>query len=567
MKSEPRKLVSLARMAGEGAQAKKHSHPEFSGRQLRLDGYWRDGSTGVTTLKRVAISYNMEDDTMSVKVLADKKRGLTEMTILKNHLVPNPLTGDEYTWRDLGPGSDVNLFGRYIHIVSADKASRMILDRQAKSEGLYFRDNEELPQELRPSLTSSDEAQRVGKRDDPGRRFMLARMGIVDRQLEDVAKFMQYDGQVLNFKCVWDDPSMGHEGLRDFELKYYLVDDSVVVQEVGPRKDLDQKGPLVKRLQLPKKFNWAAQDLRPLAPGSYDEMEYLTLDDLEVGSTIDVLGRRMRIYDMDQPSRQLARELLSREFAPATGAPPQISASKLNAWGQPLKDPSQAAAKRASQPWAGRRDTLSYGLKLLSRSREDDARRFTMTLNVANNEVSLTEVANVELGIAGGKILAPVEVPFVEVDSDFYTGPTRWQGVGVAPEMASLARRLGPVDCVVGARVNILGTNYKIISADVATHSFMEDFPQYFPCSHGDNLMRRLQAQMASISAQEMMAAAQGLDPAGTGVIPPQLFTQFLNFFNFDLSEQEQQALARKFSGGESGGVQLGKLLAELREA
>jgi hypothetical protein len=34
-------------------------------------------------------------------------------------------------------------------------------------------------------------------------------MGIVDRQLEDVAKFMQYDGMILNFKCVWDDPSLG----------------------------------------------------------------------------------------------------------------------------------------------------------------------------------------------------------------------------------------------------------------------------------------------------------------------------------------------------------------------
>jgi len=101
MKSEPRKLVSLARMAGEGAQAKKHSHPEFSGRQLRLDGYWRDGSTGVTTLKRVAISYNMEDDTMSVKVLADKKRGLTEMTILKNHLVPNPLVSSPRIQRNV----------------------------------------------------------------------------------------------------------------------------------------------------------------------------------------------------------------------------------------------------------------------------------------------------------------------------------------------------------------------------------------------------------------------------------------------------------------------------------
>ena len=149
---------------------------------------------------------------------------------------------------------------------------------------------------------------------------------------------------------------------------------------------------------------------RPLAPGSYDAMEYLTLDDIEVGSTIDVLGRRMRIYDMDQPSRELARKLLNREFAPATGAPPQISGRKLNAWGQPLKDSIADASTQKSLPWSGRRDVLSYGLKLLSRSREDGARKFTMTLNVANNEVSLSEVPNVELGIAGGKCVS-IHVP------------------------------------------------------------------------------------------------------------------------------------------------------------
>jgi hypothetical protein len=57
---------------------------------------------------------------------------------------------------------------------------------------------------------------------------------------------------------------LGQEGMRDFEMKYYLVDDSVVVQETGPRRDLDTSGPLIKRLQLPKRFDWAKQ-VRPTA--------------------------------------------------------------------------------------------------------------------------------------------------------------------------------------------------------------------------------------------------------------------------------------------------------------
>jgi hypothetical protein len=49
-------------------------------------------------------------------------------------------------------------------------------------------------------------------------------------------------------------------------------------------------------------------------------------------------------------------------------------------------------------------------------------------------------VPNVELGIGGGKILAPVAVPYVKVESDFYTGPTRWAGVGVRRPLRPFVR-------------------------------------------------------------------------------------------------------------------------------
>ena len=49
---------------------------------------------------------------------------------------------------------------------------------------------------------------------------------------------------------------------------------SVSVQEVGA------KSSLVKRSKIPKKFDWASQDLRPLAPGSVETIEFLVVDDL-----------------------------------------------------------------------------------------------------------------------------------------------------------------------------------------------------------------------------------------------------------------------------------------------
>ena len=44
-------------------------------------------------------------------------------------------------------------------------------------------------------------------------------------------------------------------------------------------------------------------------------------------------------------------------------------------------------------------------------------------------------------------------------------------------------RMLGPADCLVGSLINVMGTCYKVLSADAATHTFMEAFPEHFPAS------------------------------------------------------------------------------------
>ena len=60
---------------------------------------------------------------------------------------------------------------------------------------------------------------------------------------------------------------------------------------------------------------------------------------------------------------------------------------------------SQAAKPDDKAPWAQRRDTLSYTLQLLSRNPEDAARKFTMSLAIATEEVGLAELPNIQLGM------------------------------------------------------------------------------------------------------------------------------------------------------------------------
>ena len=69
---------------------------------------------------------------------------------------------------------------------------------------------------------------------------------------------------------------------------------------------------------------------------------------------------------------------------------------------------SQAAKPDDKAPWAQRRDTLSYTLQLLSRNPEDAARKFTMSLAIATEEVGLAELPNIQLGM---RALASVDLP------------------------------------------------------------------------------------------------------------------------------------------------------------
>eukprot|EP01052_Picozoa_sp_SAG31_P010915 SAG31_NODE_607_length_13606_cov_11.366699_11_plen_97_part_00 len=83
----------------------------------------------------------------------------------------------------------------------------------------------------------------------------------------------------------------GHSGLRHFSLKYYLVDDTIEILEVGSDKNL------VKRSKVPRKFNVQDQDLRPLAPGSTETNDYMMIEDID--GACDLLVNVCRLNDCE----------------------------------------------------------------------------------------------------------------------------------------------------------------------------------------------------------------------------------------------------------------------------
>ena len=58
-------------------------------------------------------------------------------------------------------------------------------------------------------------------------------------------------------------------------------------------------------------------------------------------------------------------------------------------------------------------------------------------------------------------------------------------------------RLLGPADCTVGAKIDVLARTYEILSGDPATHEFMERYPAVFPASDGMRLLQTLRPRCA----------------------------------------------------------------------
>ena len=136
--------------------------------------------------------------------------------------------------------------------------------------------------------------------------------------------------------------------------------------------------------------------------------------------------------------------------------------------------------------------------------------------------------------------------------------------------MQSVADRrlLGPADCTVGAKIDVLARTYEVLSCDAATHEFMERYPEQFPASDGTRLVQTLRPRCAGQGAA-MKTAARGLDPVGGGAVVGWTdFEQFCHFFDLGLDVQGIAALGRQFAdpASERPAVRVDELIAAIAD-
>ncbi|KAG0573546.1 hypothetical protein KC19_VG187100 [Ceratodon purpureus] len=207
---------------------------------------------------------------------------------LKKQKVPNG-RGGFLEPADFQLGRDITIYSHTFHIVGCDVFTKRYLMKQRLPVG----DEEPWPNE-------------------PLEDYRAHYLTILKPHHKEYAlrQFLDLDGKVLRFFCVWDDRAVPYGERRPYVLHYFLGDDTIEILELNERNSGRMHFPMLIRRQkilketphdlLSQKKICGEKDFGP-------KESYYRDTDLHIGSYIRVFDRDLLLHDVDEFTRNYYR--------------------------------------------------------------------------------------------------------------------------------------------------------------------------------------------------------------------------------------------------------------------
>lgn len=113
---------------------------------------------------------------------------------------------------------------------------------------------------------------------------------------------------VLNFLCIWENDLLEK---REFVLSYFVEDDTITIKELLKRNDgRDPFSKLLRKTKLPKHED---NFFHSILEDNQDIIEYYGLEDIIIGNSINVFGRKFLIVNCDTMTRYFYKTILNIE--------------------------------------------------------------------------------------------------------------------------------------------------------------------------------------------------------------------------------------------------------------
>ena len=493
-------------------------------------------------IRKCIIYYYLEDDSIHVAEPKQENSGIPQGVFIKRHIIPKDGSPKEvFNIMDLEIGGNVSFYGRMFHIVDCDPFTKSFLAAKGVEVPSAIPYPEEPIEKYRDSLRKVKSGGPPKPRDDDLTRYVEAKLGRASNILlqDKLKQFIENDGKVLRFFCVWDDRNKLYGDRRPYVLHYFLSDDTVEILEVNePNSGCDPFPLMLKRSKLPK---GELQFDMSLGKRSDD---YYNIEDLGIGKVINVYGRPFLLHDCDEFTKKWYTTKGGKEeaaFAPLDISEepenvPETNLPEYNGFGS-LEDTQQNCISLIPKPPKKDFHKLMYNEKKVLRfvakfyegegqhlSYSDIDRIFILSYFLSDDTIAIFEPPARNSGIIGGK--------FLERNSGLKKPGT------VEPYMEN--------DVYVGALLNVHNRIFELVEADEYTLQYMEENKHIFLFS---DITKILEALTDSIRGKDkdIRSAFIDIDKNGTGFISLEELELALKASGISHNKQELVTLMRKF--------------------
>ncbi|XP_050016786.1 EF-hand domain-containing family member C2 isoform X1 [Alexandromys fortis] len=544
---------------GDGADAP--SWAAFDKQVLSFDAYLEDEVPDKRQekyrIRYFKIYFYLEDDTIQVNEPEVINSGLLQGTSIKRHRItlPPPDEDQFYNVFHFNINADVVFYGRTFRIYDCDKFTKNFL----KKIGIKL--NPPLPRPVDPYMKMRRETLEFV---DPFRPY---------QSFDTLKRFLQFDGKVLRFFCLWDDSHSLFGDRRELVLHYFLSDHTIEIRELlSLNSGREATSSFLRRSKLPKYgppgifqpgqitdravlnvygglSEWRADGylLDKYQLGKV-EQEFYTDRDLKIGATINVWGRTVLLCDCDEFTKTYYRTKygvddftaisckppplpkIERKYPPYTGFGSEEDSFRSCVGLKPTPHRRNFKKLMELDSYGNISNTLRYFAKLVTEKCADFDRMFVIAFYLGDDTVSVFEPIERNSGNAGGMFLkrSRVKKPGQEVfKSEF-------------------SEYIKAEELYIGTTVNVNGYLFHLLNADEYTLKYMENNTDKYPYSNFELVIQKLKEEKSK--SREIKQIFSAADHNHTKVLPFNTFREILiNITRGKLIEQELITIARHY--------------------
>ncbi|XP_073918828.1 EF-hand domain-containing family member C2 [Castor canadensis] len=545
---------------GEGANVP--SWVAFDKQVLSFDAYLEDEVTEKRQenyrIRYYKIYFYPEDDTIEVNEPVVINSGLPQGIFIRRHRICLPPPDDDrfYTVYHFNINIDVVFYGRTFKIYDCDSFTKNFL----RKIGIKVN-----PPGHRPEDPYIKMRREVLESVDPYRPY---------QSFDTLRQFLEYDGKVLRFFCLWDDSASLFGDHRELILHYFLSDDTIEIKELlHHNSGRDAMSVFLRRSKLPKygppgvyqpgqlteravlNVYGDLGDQQPVNGYLLDkhqlgkqDQEFYKDSDLSVGATINVWGRKVLLCDCDEYTKSYYKAKYGIENFPSISIkappPPKIDRKfpPYNGFGSEedslrtciglVPTPHRKNFKKFMEEdsYGYVSNILRYFAKMITDKCADVDRLFVISYFLSDDTLSVFEPIERNSGNAGGMFLKRIRV----------------KKPGQEIFKSELSEYIKAEELYVGATVNVNGYLFLLLNADEYTLNYMEKNTDRFPFSNINLALQKLkETESKSREIKQIFSAA---DCKHTKVVDYNTFRDILmNITDGKLIDQEIITISRHY--------------------